>query len=678
MHIRQNKVGFTTDHDGEGHRVSCGRKRRGRRFRKSSHQEQDEASSYLTAVQCLYAFASWFGRGVRKTNKILTFSHCCKTSTENGGDEESSREVHSGGKISSKTSSKSANHDDIGSPMVEKHHSGIGNKSNSSVQLDPKKAFDKISTINDKETLSYIDHERYNDGKRGNALPPLGIPGTKSPRNVASGGNGETSKVHSNADSQKGSLTKDKVKVVKELSDSKSPKDQDHDATSMSFPPVLTGILPQSGDKSVDMGRNVPCQGMSKKIDDNMIKFMEQLDDQKKSLIRGLESIASAKLWFEKSLDFVKEKQSQMNLNINEDSALSGRSTSSENICNKVSQSGDSLSNFKIDNIAETEQQLQSLINTANRLEQFVASSKIWTMGKADDVKPKVIDESAHLVTVPGNIEATSTLSTSNANVAENKSPLQATSPIGDASNTELTSDANVSHTTEVKLPENDQVTYAITKRRAYDPFYDEPICKVRPQYTMGKKNEVNKAEFSSNGNSRSLPNNKITDDKAPIETPFPIEDSNNTLLTGKANNVEDNLNVEMSSKEISQMEKEVEENKSPLPSASPIGDTDELASATNESHDEKVEEKKINDTHQDDEKSKSNEESQKLGDEDCEDDYEDDFDSDTDESSKSSNELPSDDELSPSAENYKGGGWLKFLEIKYNIRYILEVEPAN
>ncbi|XP_077975143.1 uncharacterized protein LOC144431192 [Styela clava] len=220
-----------------------------------------------------------------------------------------------------------------------------------------------------------------------------------------------------------------------------------------------------------------------------------------------------------------------MNLNINEDSALSGTSTSSENICNKVSQSGDSLGNFKIDNMAETEQQLHSLINTAKRLEQFVASSKIWTMGKADDVKPKkldqkstqtnnhtvgkqkvekVIDESAHLVTVPGTNEAASTLPTSNANVAENKSPLQATSPIGDAFNTDLTSDANVSHKTEVKLPENDQVTYAITKRRAYDPFYDEPICKVRPQYTMGKKNEVNEAEFSSNGNSRSLPNNKV------------------------------------------------------------------------------------------------------------------------------------------------------------------------
>ncbi|XP_077975496.1 uncharacterized protein LOC120332204 [Styela clava] len=518
------------------------------------------------------------------------------------------------------------------------------NKSNLGDQQHSKKSSDKISTIDDKETLSYIDHERYNDGKRGNTLPPLGIPGTKSPRDFASGGDGEISKLHSNADSQKRSFTKDKV--VKELSDSKSSKDQDHDATSMSLPPVLTRILPSSGDESVNMGRNVPCQGMSKKIDDNMIKFMEQLDDQKKSLIRDLESIASAKLWFEKSLDFVNEKQSQMNLNINEDSALLGRTTSSENICNKVSQSGDSLSNFKIDNMAETEQQLHSLINTAKRLEQFVASSKIWTMGKADDVKPKkldqkstqtnnhtvgkqkvekVIDESAHLVTVPGNIEAASTLPTSNANVAENKSPLQATSPIGDAFNTELTSDANVSKTTEVKLPENDQVTYAITKRRAYDPFYDEPICKVRPQYTMGKKNEVNEAEFSSNGNSRSLPNNK---------------------------NVEDNLNVEMSSKEISQMEKEVEENKSPLPSASPIGDTDELASATNESHDEKVEKKKINDTHQDDETSKSNEESQKLGDEDCEDDYEDDFDSDTDESSKSSNELPSDDDLSPSSEN--------------------------
>nr|XP_039255342.1 uncharacterized protein LOC120332204 [Styela clava] len=269
--------------------------------------------------------------------------------------------------------------------------------------------------------------------------------------------------------------------------------------------------------------------------------------------------------------------------------------------------------------MAETEQQLHSLINTAKRLEQFVASSKIWTMGKADDVKPKkldqkstqtnnhtvgkqkvekVIDESAHLVTVPGTNEAASTLPTSNANVAENKSPLQATSPIGDAFNTELTSDANVSHTTEVKLPENDQVTYAITKRRAYDPFHDEPICKVRPQYTMGKKNEVNEAEFSSNGNSRSLPNNK---------------------------NVEDNINVEMSFKEISQAEKEVTEDKSPLPSASPIGDTSNavLTCTTNESHDEKVDEKKINDTHQDDEKPESEEETQKLGDKDGKDDYE-------------------------------------------------------
>nr|XP_039255896.1 transcription initiation factor TFIID subunit 11-like [Styela clava] len=109
-----------------------------------------------------------------------------------------------------------------------------------------------------------------------------------------------------------------------------------------------------------------------------------------------------------------------------------------------------------------------------------------------------------------------------------------------------------------------------------------------------------------------------------------------------------------MSFKEISQVEKEVTEDKSPLPSASPIGDTSNavLTCTTNESHNEKVDEKKINDTRQDDEKSKSKEKSQKLVDKDDEDDYEDDFDSDTDESSKSSNELPSDDDLSPSSED--------------------------
>nr|XP_039251072.1 uncharacterized protein LOC120328607 [Styela clava] len=95
MPIRRNKVGLATEHDGEGHRVSCGRKRRGRKFRKNSHQQQNEASSYLTAVQCIYAFASWFGRGIKKTNKILTFSNCCKPSDENSGDEESIDEVHS-------------------------------------------------------------------------------------------------------------------------------------------------------------------------------------------------------------------------------------------------------------------------------------------------------------------------------------------------------------------------------------------------------------------------------------------------------------------------------------------------------------------------------------------------------------------------------------------------------
>ncbi|XP_039251071.2 uncharacterized protein LOC120328606 [Styela clava] len=500
MPIRRNKVGLATEHDGEGHRVSCGRKRRGRKFRKNSHQQQNEASSYLTAVQCIYAFASWFGRGIKKTNKILTFSNCCKPSDGNSGDEESIDEVHSD---TGKTSSQSANQNDIKSPTVEKHHSGIGNKLNLSDQLQLKKSSDKISRINDKEILSDIDHERYNEGKRGNALPPLGIPDTKSPRHLVSE---EISKLQSNGDTQTEHPTKNNTNVGKELSDSKSSKNQTHEATSVSVPPVLTEISLPSSDKSVAAELKDNSQKINIGMDDNIMKFMKQLDDQKKSLICGLESIASTKLLFEKGLEFINKKQSQMNLNIKEDFGSTGKSTSSENICNCVYQAEDSSSNLKIDNIAETEQQLQSLINTAKRLEHFLTSSKIWTMEKSDDVKAKkfdqkstqttdhtiskqkvekfgVVENKAASVITPQTDEGASTLLSSNANVAEDKFPLPSTSAIDDA--TVPTNDTNQSQTIEVNQLENVEVDKAITQKYAHDPFYDEPICKVRQQYTM-------------------------------------------------------------------------------------------------------------------------------------------------------------------------------------------------
>nr|XP_039251071.1 uncharacterized protein LOC120328606 [Styela clava] len=185
------------------------------------------------------------------------------------------------------------------------------------------------------------------------------------------------------------------------------------------------------------------------------------------------------------------------------------------------SQAGAYSSNFKIDNVTETEQQLQSLINTAKRMEHFLTSSKIWTMEKSDDVKAKkfdqkstqttdhtiskqkaekvgVVENKAASVITPQTDEGAGTLLSSNANVAEDKFPLPSTSAIDDA--TVPTNDTNQSQTIEMNQLKNVEVDKAITKKNAYDPFYDEPICKVRQQYTLAKKNEVNEKKYSSDG----------------------------------------------------------------------------------------------------------------------------------------------------------------------------------
>nr|XP_039254873.1 uncharacterized protein LOC120331788 [Styela clava] len=144
------------------------------------------------------------------------------------------------------------------------------------------------------------------------------------------------------------------------------------------IPTSTTGILPPSSGPYVSQKSNASADtGMM----DGMVKFVKQLEEQKKLLICGLQSVTSAKLWFEKSLDFVNEKQNQMNVRTTEDGD-SGikRSTSSENICSK----GGPLDNLTVDSINEMEKRMTSLIDTSIKLENFLKSSKIWEKPKVD------------------------------------------------------------------------------------------------------------------------------------------------------------------------------------------------------------------------------------------------------------------------------------------------------
>nr|XP_039251070.1 uncharacterized protein LOC120328605 [Styela clava] len=114
--------------------------------------------------------------------------------------------------------------------------------------------------------------------------------------------------------------------------------------------------------------------------------------------------------------------------------------------------------------------------------------------------------------------------------------------------------------------------------------------------------------------------------------------------------NGEDKLEVKPSPNEVLQQAgNKVVDDKSPLPSASPICDANNtvLASATNVVGAKHEIEKTSSDANLQLEREESEEKCQKPVDKDCEDDYEDDFESDTDESSKSSSASASDDDLS-------------------------------
>nr|XP_039254124.1 uncharacterized protein LOC120331148 [Styela clava] len=166
MPIRQNKVGIERPNLDEGHRVSCGRKRRGRKFRKASPEERDEASSYLTAVHCIYAFASWFGKGMVKANKVLTFSHCCKPNV----DEERLEIDRNGKKILKKENHQKAN------LKNGKNQSKVGTSSGGKSR--DKESDSKNTVIG--SSVIHTNDERYENGRRGNTLPPLEIPGVGS------------------------------------------------------------------------------------------------------------------------------------------------------------------------------------------------------------------------------------------------------------------------------------------------------------------------------------------------------------------------------------------------------------------------------------------------------------------------------------------------------------------
>nr|XP_039254031.1 RNA polymerase II subunit 5-mediating protein homolog isoform X1 [Styela clava]XP_039254032.1 RNA polymerase II subunit 5-mediating protein homolog isoform X1 [Styela clava]XP_039254033.1 RNA polymerase II subunit 5-mediating protein homolog isoform X1 [Styela clava] len=155
-----------------------------------------------------------------------------------------------------------------------------------------------------------------------------------------------------------------------------------------SVPSLTTGILPPPC-LPLELDAKVHSNAVIPGIDNDMLKFIKQLEDQKKLLMRGLESIVSAKLWFEKSLEYVNEKQSQLKMKRNDSSEPVKTVEPAENICNKDFSIGDAFGNFKFDDIAETENQIKSLVNTTRRLDKFLKTSKKQVTDRTDQHKNK-------------------------------------------------------------------------------------------------------------------------------------------------------------------------------------------------------------------------------------------------------------------------------------------------
>nr|XP_039268026.1 uncharacterized protein LOC120343024 [Styela clava] len=83
MNIHHQEVVIDPPDEDGGHRISCGRKRRSRKNRKRWNQKRGEneetSSSFINAIHCIVAFASWFGRKMRKVNNAMDCLHCSDT-----------------------------------------------------------------------------------------------------------------------------------------------------------------------------------------------------------------------------------------------------------------------------------------------------------------------------------------------------------------------------------------------------------------------------------------------------------------------------------------------------------------------------------------------------------------------------------------------------------------------
>nr|XP_039254887.1 uncharacterized protein LOC120331799 isoform X1 [Styela clava] len=75
MKLRRNKVGVVPQDDDGGHYASLtgSTRKRGRRNRRKSDTKADvdEEMQYLSAVQCIIAFATWFGKRLKKANNSV-------------------------------------------------------------------------------------------------------------------------------------------------------------------------------------------------------------------------------------------------------------------------------------------------------------------------------------------------------------------------------------------------------------------------------------------------------------------------------------------------------------------------------------------------------------------------------------------------------------------------------
>lgn len=257
-------------------------------------------------------------------------------------------------------------------------------KSQSSEVLDRKRTIESNNATNDRNEVEQINEDQVNNdghGRRCNSSSPPEIPVVKSARSSSRAEanqipklnlHGSMSSTTLNGDSSANNSPKSAEDVAKALfiSPSDSGISQGHDRSPPSFTvssSVASGMRRRANSSSIQQRRNARRHTVTTGIDYNTIKYMKQLEDQKKLLVHGLESIDSAKMWFQNRLHAINKKQDQLNLKINKGNV--GRSTSTENICNKEINGKDL---YHADNIVETERQMKSLMNTLSQLQQLL------------------------------------------------------------------------------------------------------------------------------------------------------------------------------------------------------------------------------------------------------------------------------------------------------------------